>query len=44
VIRDTNPYVTQVDVNGYGIEAFYNTRVRITTDDNGIVNAEPKVG
>jgi hypothetical protein len=45
LVRATNPYITIVQVNEYGITAFQNTRVWIAADENGIViEEEPRIG
>jgi hypothetical protein len=45
LVRDTNPYITTVQVNEYGFTAFQNTRVWIAADESGIViEDEPRIG
>jgi hypothetical protein len=44
LVRSTNPYITDIPVNGFISTAFFNNRVYITTDNNNVVNFEPRVG
>jgi hypothetical protein len=48
LVRDTNPYVTQVLVDAFATMAFQNNRVLLTTDGsndgNGTVVSEPAIG